>query len=140
MPERIQRSRAAGWRLPACAVCVTRPGKYGNPFLWTDYPTTAPGDDGALVRISDADRRRFAVDDFEAAVWFQAVGWPVGYPTVEEIRAELAGCDVACWCPLGSPCHGGTLLRIANALTWPPPELADLWATVLPGRGGRRTV
>lgn len=34
--------------------------------------------------------------------------------TVEEVRAELAGCDVACWCPLDAPCHGDVLLRLAN--------------------------
>lgn len=36
-------------------------------------------------------------------------------PTVEEIRAELAGHDLACWCPLDGPCHGDTLLAIANS-------------------------
>jgi hypothetical protein len=41
--------------------------------------------------------------------------------TVAEIRAELAGKDLACWCPLMDaagrpvPCHGDILLAIANA-------------------------
>jgi hypothetical protein len=33
MPHRIQRHRRKGWRLPADAVCVTRPGCWGNPFV-----------------------------------------------------------------------------------------------------------
>lgn len=32
MPERIQRSRAAGWRMPPGAVYVGRPTRWGNPI------------------------------------------------------------------------------------------------------------
>ena len=35
--------------------------------------------------------------------------------TVDDIRAELAGRDLACWCPLNQPCHADVLLEIANA-------------------------
>ena len=48
-------------------------------------------------------------------------GWPLegwmttlGAPTVAEIRAELAGRDLACWCRLSQPCHADVLLDIAN--------------------------
>lgn len=46
-------------------------------------------------------------------------GWPLDWgpgraPTVEEIRAELAGKDLACWCPTWEPCHADVLLEIAN--------------------------
>jgi len=43
-------------------------------------------------------------------------GWVdlISYPSDEEIRAELAGRDLACWCPVGSPCHGDVLLAVAN--------------------------
>lgn len=34
--------------------------------------------------------------------------------TVEDIRAELAGRDLACWCPLDQPCHADVLLEIAK--------------------------
>ena len=30
------------------------------------------------------------------------------------IRNELAGLDLACWCPLDQPCHADILLDIAN--------------------------
>ena len=32
MPDRVQQSRATGWRKPENTVSVTRPGKFGNPF------------------------------------------------------------------------------------------------------------
>lgn len=32
MPQGIQRKRTKGWRLPPNAICVTRPGRWGNPF------------------------------------------------------------------------------------------------------------
>lgn len=56
-------------------------------------------------------------------------GWPLDfthnggyYPTAAEARAELAGHDLACWCPLDQPCHADTLLSIANSA----PVAADL--------------
>mgnify|MGYP000854651477 CR=1 FL=1 len=36
-------------------------------------------------------------------------------PTVDEIRAALAGRDLACWCPLAEPCHADVLLTLANS-------------------------
>lgn len=45
-------------------------------------------------------------------------GWPIDWqphraPTVELIRAELRGHDLACWCPLDQPCHADVLLELA---------------------------
>jgi hypothetical protein len=37
--------------------------------------------------------------------------------TVNEIRDQLAGKDLACWCPLDQPCHADVLLEIANGAT-----------------------
>lgn len=55
-----------------------------------------------------------------------ADGWPVkpypgryGLPSVEEIRAELAGKDLMCWCPEGQACHADYLIAIANGLPLP---------------------
>jgi hypothetical protein len=27
---------------------------------------------------------------------------------------ELRGCNLACWCPIGEPCHADVLLELAN--------------------------
>lgn len=37
------------------------------------------------------------------------------YVTVEDVRRELAGKDLACWCKPGHPCHADVLLEVANA-------------------------
>lgn len=31
-PKRIQRKRTRGWKMPPNTVCVTRPGRWGNPY------------------------------------------------------------------------------------------------------------
>lgn len=33
---------------------------------------------------------------------------------IADVRAELAGHDLACWCPLDQPCHADVLLEVAN--------------------------
>ena len=37
--------------------------------------------------------------------------------TADDIRRELAGKDLVCWCPLNRPCHADVLLEIANEVT-----------------------
>lgn len=34
--------------------------------------------------------------------------------TVDDIRAELAGKDLACWCKPWDPCHADVLIELAN--------------------------
>lgn len=36
--------------------------------------------------------------------------------TVDDIRSELVGRDLACWCPLDQPCHADVLIELANGL------------------------
>lgn len=119
-PNRIQRQRTPGWRMPEGAVYVGRPGKWGNPIPVFDVAAQYPSLDArgvATLVVRDfrvlAEKGRLAFPN-----WRYARGWrgPVefAYPSVEEIRAELAGRDLACWCPLSSPCHADVLLEIAN--------------------------
>lgn len=103
-PQRIQLSRKKGWRMPENTVKVTRPGKWGNPFK--------VGVDGTAQEC---------VDKFKAAVEPYT-----GSPTVpiqeafrtqhniSLIQSRLRGKNLACWCPIGSPCHAEILLEIAN--------------------------
>lgn len=113
-PGRVRRSRAKGWRLPAGAFYIGRPGPCGNPFL-VDDPEEAV----------DLYRRwvkgRMSIAEFQSrAGWY----WRRGYPDREEIIValpRLRGRNLACWCPLGlpngrrHPCHGDFLLEEANA-------------------------
>lgn len=113
MPERIQRKRAKGWTIPPGTVYVGRGTKWGNPFKVgepcndsTFRNATVGGT--PLARRGVVEDRAHAVELF--AFWLMAT---VPY-TEADIRRELAGRDLACWCPLGEPCHADVLLRIAN--------------------------
>ena len=106
MPKRIQRRRTKGWRLPEGAVCVTRPGKYGNPFTVEEY-----GLKYSILNFRQRTRNLLLVN-------------PHAFD-------ELRGKDLACWChlcekhkdgkPMGvecsdcAPCHVDTFLEIVNA-------------------------
>lgn len=110
-PQRIQMTRKQPWRhLHPDAVIVDRRSKWGNPLDWTTYPHLHMDSEGELHRATKAERRRWAVVDFESAVKYGTLN----YPSAEEIRAELAGRDLACWCPPDWPCHADVLLEVAN--------------------------
>ncbi len=52
-----------------------------------------------------------------AAMMAQAMGINMtlpSTPTPAEIQTELRGKDLACWCPIGAPCHADVLLELAN--------------------------
>lgn len=90
-PHRVQMRRTAGWRKPANTVYVGRPTKFGNPFRVPPHP------------------REEAIALYEA--WLQL---PENASLLDEARRILRGKNLACWCPLGEPCHAGVLLRLAN--------------------------
>lgn len=91
MPHRIQRQRRKGWRLPANAVCVTRPGRWSNPFV-----IGKDGDRAEVLRLFET----YARDRLA-----QEPDW----------LTPLRGKDLACWCSPGEACHADILLQLANA-------------------------
>jgi hypothetical protein len=93
-PKRIQRRRAAGWRMPEGTIYVGRPTKWGNPYKITDY-----SDPELCLKDYRDHIRRAALDD---------------RLDVRLYLGELRGKDLACWCPIGSPCHADILLEMAN--------------------------
>jgi hypothetical protein len=121
-PKRIQRKRTKGWRMPPGAVSVCRPGKHGNPFRIGDYALIGdPGGHSGPFRMAwcvtskeHADSRYTHVKDAAMAVdLYRQMRRAV--PLTPEQISELRGHDLACWCPIGSPCHADVLLEIANA-------------------------
>lgn len=102
MPQRLQRGRRPGFRLPDGAVYVGRPTVYGNPHRVEGLaPRGVPVTDvhrAEAVRLYDLDLR--------------AGRLPVNH---EDVRRELRGKDLVCWCPLDQPCHADLLLAVANA-------------------------
>jgi hypothetical protein len=119
-PKRIQLRRTKGWRLPDGAVSVARPTKWGNPYRIEKRPAEQ-GPYPWVVMSSFKDHILGAHETkHEAAaqaveVYELQIG-PLGNYEMDAdlIVSELAGHDLACWCPLDQPCHADVLLEIAN--------------------------
>lgn len=120
IPQRIQRSRAKGSRMPPNTVSVTRPGIFGNPF-----PSDISGAADAVDRF-----RRWVTGNMSALEMSQMSRcdrWSGGNQNISLVtvrswlRADLPklrGKNLACFCALGSPCHADVLLELAS----PPPS------------------
>ncbi|MCA6114267.1 DUF4326 domain-containing protein [Bradyrhizobium sp. WSM 1738] len=87
MPQRIQRKRTRGWKMPPNTVYVGRPGLFGNPlpkpFEQRMYQAWLCGSSERARKVLDA------------------------LPT-------LRGKNLACWCKIGEKCHADVLLELAN--------------------------
>jgi len=91
-PRRVRLQRTRGWRMPADTVVVSRPSRWGNPFV-----VGTPGIDDRVEAV-----RRYRAFAF-------------GDETLKrDARALLRGRNLGCWCPLGDPCHADVLLELAN--------------------------
>jgi len=104
IPERVQLRRTAGWRMPANTVSVARPTKWGNPFRLDSYRAD-------YCDSTERHLRYMATSDFRGLLDGR---WSDAYPYPTADLAELAGKNLACWCPLDSPCHADVLLELAN--------------------------
>jgi len=114
-PTRIQLRRTKGWRKPP-SIVVARPSRWGNPWPVGTYI-------GADMDAPDAYRGaaalvtpQLAKELFRSALLHPSDGPVVAglNVTVVDVRTELAGHDLACWCPLDQPCHADVLLELAN--------------------------
>ena len=123
-PQRIQRKRTKGWRMPEGAVYVGRGSRWGNPFPVVE--PWLPEDVCRMYLELVTDRVAHFVDNpgtrWETHMTFKASNWPVNRygahaPRAKDIRTELAGKDLACWCPLDQPCHADVMLELANGTT-----------------------
>jgi hypothetical protein len=105
-PQRIRLSRARGWRLPENAVHVGRPSRWGNPFIVGKHGT----------RIQCATMFAQLAGGFIS--FSQEIDTDLQLTMYRRIRrhiGDLAGKDLACWCPLdGGACHADVLLLLAN--------------------------
>lgn len=130
-PQRIQLRRVKGYRKPEGAVVVSRPSKWGNPWTVSEWLE--------VLKTDEDDARNMAVSCFRYAMEDRITAELNGeapeaheredfYPPLTEVRNELRGKDLACWCPLEdgqghrAPCHADVLLVLAN------PEVTFPWA------------
>ena len=95
-PQRIQRKRTRGWRMPPNTVYVGRGSKWGTIFRV------------GQIGVPDA---QTAVDLYRHEMMTRGGSW-------QDLRFdlhELRGKNLACWCPLEQPCHADVLLEVANS-------------------------
>ena len=113
-PHRIQRRRSKGWRLPVHTVCVTRPGKWSNPFRiggWFRWEPRGAAKPWSEAPFPVAQGYTHIADQAQAVAWFSRL------MNIEHRNlGELRGKNLACWCKPGSPCHADVLLDLANRL------------------------
>lgn len=110
MARRIQRKRTRGWRMPKGAVYVGRPTKFGNPFAVGEKFDAVEEEGGRVMKTYVCSSPEEAVECFR-----NYVDQDQSAELRDEIRAELRGRDLACWCRLDQPCHADVLLELANA-------------------------
>lgn len=101
-PMRIQRRRSKGWKMPKNTVYVGRPTLFGNPFKTAEtfrqmHEVTSPIYGGHTILTVGDDHKVYRC------------------ASEQTIIKELAGKNLACWCPLDQPCHADILLEIANS-------------------------
>lgn len=104
---RIQLRRTAGWRMPEGAVHVARPGFWGNPFRHGDRAVAA-----RLFRV-------WLTGCMRTSDMLDAKPVRSNLPGLRQVMLRqlpnLRGKTLACWCPVGAPCHGDVLLELANS-------------------------
>lgn len=99
-PQRIQRKRTKGYRMPENTVSVTRPGKWGNPFPVSEYG------------------REMSIKMFRRAIMDPGTlprQLSVRFQHMRDRIKDLQGKNLACFCNEGDPCHADVLLELANA-------------------------
>ncbi len=113
MPQRIQLSRAKGWRMPPNTVKVDRTTRWGNPYMigrpvdlamvkrwgWRFSPAGLE----FVTSCAEIAVRKFA----HCLFWDEAIH--------QHVRDKLGGKNLACWCAPSEPCHADVLLELANS-------------------------
>jgi len=108
-PRRVQLRRSPGWRMPKSAVKVSRGTRWGNPWVvGAHMPTVLPGGTIDL-------ERRLITRQLAVASYRHRTEWLMRFDAfAAELRRELAGRDLACWCKLDDECHADVLLALAE--------------------------
>ena len=92
MPRRIQLKRIKGWQMPSNTVKVARVSKWGNPF-----------------KVPKDGNRAEVTEKFRDALLNGQL--PYG---AQDVRMQLAGRNLWCFCDHSGPCHADVLLTVAN--------------------------
>lgn len=111
MPKRVQMTRQRPWRREhPDAVIVDRTTKWGNPFRCD----TDPGRAVETFRTYLTNRSGTFIAELSGGLTLVRVPAWHEARDLRDALPELAGRDLACWCPLSQPCHADVLLELAN--------------------------
>lgn len=115
MPERIQLQRTAGWRKPEGAVVVSRPSRWGNPYIagktaWAGW-YVADADEAVKMFRRDLAHALKGVRTPSFLSYFQT-RWKTADDLRDDLYDSLRGRDLACWCKPDAPCHADVLLNV----------------------------
>ena len=117
MPERIQRKRTRGWKMPEGAVYVGRPTKWGNKYRAGDSAKNLGIGilfDTGLIEAVQADHdHKITVEEAVLLYRFYIIDRIQKNRHYYNIE-RLKGKDLACWCKPGDICHADVLLELAN--------------------------
>ena len=113
MPSRIQRRRVKGWKMPPDTVSVTRPGRFGNPFTPAGCREAGYSGTDEAIRQRCVEAFRVWLGPHWREVWQSQESEQRRKILLDHLR-HLRGQNLACWCPIGSPCHADVLLELAN--------------------------
>lgn len=116
--------------MPEGAIYVGRPTVWGNPYrvirqgktTWEVYAFEGSSPMASFQSRTGIEARAFAVERLLCLIDNYRDPWGA-----DRIRKELAGSDLACWCPLDQPCHADVLLEIANR-QYAPQFLTNVFA------------
>ena len=118
MTERIQLSRAKGWRMPENTVKVDRTSRWGNPYRVAVFglqrsiklfENTVHG--FWVPSLFDGDPDHLLSEAYKLHCAFRKRHQN---SVLSSIRHELAGKNLGCWCAKQSPCHADILLALAK--------------------------
>lgn len=130
MPQRIQRKRLKGWKMPPNTVYIGRPSIWGNHF---DIKGTTPigrrsikdcwrvyDNDGWAVNLNRGQflqtkeqAAKFACDLFSDQLRKLQSENPAEFDA--KYLAPLRSADhIACWCNVDQPCHADVWLELLN--------------------------
>ncbi len=129
-PVRVQLRRAKGWRKPENCIVVSRPSKWGNPYvvqrrddwegLWlvVDVRDDTVEDHRGFKRDALALAAHLFSEELRRELGITRASGTLAF-SVADVRRELRGKHLACWCKLPEPgqpdhCHAAVLLTIAN--------------------------
>jgi len=108
--HRVQRKRTKGYKLPDNTKCVNRGTRWGNPYKVVSIGKAWTVQDSSTKQLIEPvkdkdDAARAAVLLYTDHVEKQLAAGLLNL-------AELKGKNLACFCPLSSPCHADYLLKL----------------------------